>query len=246
MNKEKLLKRISRIYKEGGIILLYLRGKRLLILGFNNLMRNIYFFITPAGSFNFSGKSLVYFRANYNFAFENERTVEIPIAMSFIKSLKPSDNLLEVGNVIANYGVKPISRDILDKYDKNTYVINEDVIFFKPAKKYKAIISISTLEHVGWDEAIREPRKIITAIKNLVENCLAPGGCMLVTMPFGYNDYLDQELAGGIKYFTETYYLKRISLDNKWQQVNYGEVANSKYGEPFNNANAICIGIVHK
>ncbi len=139
MNKEKLLKRISRIYKEGGIILLYLRGKRLLILGFTNLMRNIYFFITPAGSFNFSGKSLVYFRANYNFAFENERTVEIPIAMSFIKSLKPSDNLLEVGNVIANYGVRPISRDILDKYDKNTYVINEDVIFFKPAKKYKAI-----------------------------------------------------------------------------------------------------------
>lgn len=246
MNKEKISQRISRIYKEGGIILLYLRGKRLLILEFNNLLRSIYFFITPAGSFDFNGNSLGYFRANYNLAFENERTVEIPIAMSFIKSLKSSDNLLEVGNVVANYGVKPINRDILDKYDANTYVINEDVILFKPAKKYDAILSISTLEHVGWDEEVRDPKKIISAINNLIENCLVKGGCMLVTMPFGYNDYLDKELAVGIKYFTETYYLKRTSSNNKWKQVDYKEVSNSKYGEPFNNANAIFIGLVNK
>jgi hypothetical protein len=246
MNKEKISERILRIYKEGGITLLCLRGKRLLILEFNNLIRKIYFFITPAGSFDFNGNSLSYFRANYNLAFENERTVEIPIAMSFIKSLKSSDNLLEVGNVVANYGVKPINRDILDKYDANTYVINEDVILFKPAKKYDAILSISTLEHVGWDEEVRDPKKIITAINNLIENCLAKGGCMLVTMPFGYNDYLDKELALGIKYFTETYYLKRTSSDNKWKQVDYKEVSNSKYGEPFNNANAIFIGLVNK
>jgi hypothetical protein len=246
MSRKRISKKIIRIYKEGGILLLYQRGKGLLILQISNFIRNIYFFITPPGFFYFNGKSLGYFRANYNLAFENERTVEIPIAKSFIQSLNSSDNLLEVGNVLANYGVKPFNRDVLDKYDENTYVINEDVVNFKPAKKYEAIISISTLEHVGWDEEFRDPKKIITAISNLVENCLALGGRMLVTMPFGYNDYLDKELDSGIKYFTETYYLKRISLDNKWHQVDYREVANSKYGDPFNNANAICIGVIRK
>ena len=87
--------------------------------------------------------------------------------------------------------------------------------------------------------------KIISAVRNLKENCLAPSGRMLVTIPIGYNTYFDDQLARGAEYFTEKYFFKRVSADNKWKQVDYTEVLGAKFGQPFNNANAMCIGIVH-
>ncbi len=67
---------------------------------------------------------------------------------------------------------------------------------------------------------------------------------MLVTIPLGYNAYFDEQLERGAEYFTEKYFLKRISAENKWLQVDYSEVAGTKFGHPFVNANAMCIGIV--
>jgi cyclopropane fatty-acyl-phospholipid synthase-like methyltransferase len=52
-------------------------------------------------------------------------------------------------------------------------VINEDVVNFKSKKKYDLIVSISTLEHVGWDE---KPMKIPRAIENLKTLITPQGG----------------------------------------------------------------------
>ena len=49
--------------------------------------------------------------------------------------------------------------DIVDKYEKKKGIINQDIVDYKPDKKYDLIISISTLEHVGWDETPRENYK---------------------------------------------------------------------------------------
>jgi len=59
-------------------------------------------------------------------------------------------NILEIGNVLSRH-IK-LEHDILDKYETAKGVINEDIVDFKSEKKYDLIISISTLEHVGWDE----------------------------------------------------------------------------------------------
>lgn len=239
-----MLEKIKRIYKEGGVISIFRKSLELTVCGAENALKTIYFKVSPAGTFNFNGRKLKYFRHNYNLAFNNERTVEVAIVGTFLNSLGANAKVLEVGNVLANYGFRRVVRDVLDKYDPASHVFNEDVISFKPITKYAAIISISTLEHVGWDEEVRNPDKIIMAVKNLSENCLAPGGCMLVTIPMGYNAYFDDQLAGGAGYFTEKYFLKRVSANNKWKQVDYAEVAGSKFGQPFNNANAMCVGIV--
>lgn len=239
-----MLKKLRHIYKEGGVYSIFMKLLELTARGARNALKTIYFRASPAGTFNFNGKALKYFRHNYNLAYDNERTVEVAVVSAFLKSLGTQARILEVGNVLTHYGFRNAVRDVLDKYDPAQYVINEDVICFRPAKKYDAIISISTLEHVGWDEEVRDPVKIITAVRNLSENCLAPGGCMLVTIPLGYNTYFDDQLAEDARYFTEKYFLKRISSDNKWLQVDYSEVVGSKFGQPFNNANAICIGIV--
>jgi len=61
----------------------------------------------------------------------------------------------------------------------------------KGKEAYK-IVSISTIEHVGWDETPRDPKKIPLALENLATKCLAPGGEIVVTLPIGYNTYLDK------------------------------------------------------
>ena len=88
--------------------------------------------------------------------------------------------------------------DIVDKYEKAEGVINQDVVDFQPAEnendKYDLIVSISTIEHVGWDETPRDPKKIPRALENLTTKCLAPRGEIVVTLPLGYNTYLDKLL----------------------------------------------------
>ena len=59
-------------------------------------------------------------------------------------------NIFEVGSVLSHYF--PINHDVLDKYEKGHGVINQDVVDFKPHNKYDLIVSISTLEHVGFDD----------------------------------------------------------------------------------------------
>lgn len=239
-----MLKKIYRIYTQGGVISVLKKLGELTKRLSKNTVNTIYFKFSYPGTFEFNGKFLKYFRHNYNTAYENERTVEVSIISDFLGSLNKYAKILEVGNVLSNYGFKYTKRDVLDKYDSAPHVLNEDVISFNPSVKYDAIISISTLEHVGWDEEIRDPMKIITAVRNLTSNCLSAGGCMLVTVPLGYNAYFDEQLEKGAEYFTEKYFLKRISSKNEWIQVSYSEVIGAKFGHPFNNANAMCIGIV--
>lgn len=208
-----------------------------------NLIKNIYFKVTPSGTFYFNGNKLKYFRHNHNLAYQNERKIEIPIAAWFLSVQENRAKVLEVGNVLRNYGFRD-KRDILDKYDSSPGIINQDVIDYCPKEKYDAIVSVSTLEHVGWDEAERDRQKIPRAIKNLQENCMRSPGTMLVTLPLGYNTYFDEYIKNGGEIFTEKYFLKRVSAKNEWKQVEYPEAAGSKFGEPFNNANVMFIGIV--
>jgi len=71
------------------------------------------------------------------------------------------------------------------------------------AKEAYKIVSISTIEHMGWDETPRDPKKIPLALENLIE-CLAPGGEVVVTLPMGYNIYLDKLLKELVKKGIET------------------------------------------
>ncbi len=231
------------LYEKGGVLGI---GRKLVEVGvrlFRDMLKSLYFYITPSGSFEYCGHRLKYFRHTYNLAYQNERKIEIPVAEWFLRAQRQGARILEVGNVLRNYGFRQ-ERDICDKYDSSPGLINEDVIDFSPSEKYDAIISISTLEHVGWDEAERDPGKIPVAIKNLRDNCMRPGGTMLVTLPVGYNAYFDEYLRLKDDLFSERHFLKRISADNVWEQVEYAKVASSKFGEPYNNANALFIGIV--
>lgn len=191
-------------------------------------------------TFTFRGKSYRYFRHRYNATWRNERAVEIPIARGFLSGVPP-ENVLEIGDVMSNYG--PVSHQVVDKYEKREDVINADVCDFESEKKYDLIFSISTLEHVGWDEEPKDKSKVLRAIENL-RSLLAPGGRLVVTIPLGYNPPLDRMIGEGQIRFAESVYLKRSPRRNIWKEVNAGEVRHPHYDRQAYAAHELLVGII--
>lgn len=238
--KFKSMHILKNAYEKNGITYLFKKGPKFL---FERIMNNVeYFtyiyFFKGNDTFSLNYKKYEYFFHPYNSTWKNERAVEIPIILD--KLDQTNGKILELGNVLSNYF--NVKHDILDKYDIAFGVINEDVINFKPSYKYDLIVSISTLEHVGWDETPKKPEKVLMALKNL-KKCLVQDGEMIFTFPVGYNHFLDQLHNDNEMRFTETYYLKRTS-NTKWIETTWDEVRDIKFNEPFPYANAIVVGII--
>jgi hypothetical protein len=152
--------------------------------------------------------------------------------------------ILEVGNVLSHY--LKTGWTIVDKYEHGVGVVNDDIAGFQPQKRYKLIISISTLEHVGFDEILRDDGKILRTIENLKENCLSQGGKIIFTLPFGVNSNLDDMILRDAIGYSEVYYFTRISWYNKWKISGKEEVFNTRYANPGLGANGLILGIVSK
>lgn len=174
--------------------------------------------------FYFNNKKYPYYNGRYTFAWRNERSIEIPLIMDTIKKKENSD-ILEIGNVIKHHFSFP--HDIIDKYEKSKNVINEDVVDFKLNKKYDLIFSISTIEHVGWDEHKKDPNKIEKSIINLKKH-LKKNGQIIITVPTGYNPYLDKLLLKNTL-FSKIYFFKRDPF-NIWGQASFDEIKKCRYG----------------
>lgn len=137
-------------------------------------------------TFTYWGDELDYFDHLHNTTRLNERAVEVPIASRFVG---PGDGL-EVGNVLSNY--RPITHRVVDRYDPA--VENLDV--FDITGRYDWIVAISTIEHVRWDEDPKHPDGAGDALRHLI-GLLKPQGRMLVTVPFGWQPFLDSEILDG-------------------------------------------------
>lgn len=118
------------------------------------------------------------------------------------------------------------------------------MVDYIPNAKYDLIVSISTLEHVGFDDDKKEPFKILDAISNLKDNCLAKWGKMIVTLPLGYNPNVDSLLFDGKLGFTEMFFMKRINRRNDWEEARLEEVKGTQFNSPYVAGNAIVIGII--
>lgn len=192
--------------------------------------------------FTFDGKQYHYFYSRHNFTYRNERIVEIPLGLSMFNSVRP-DAVLEIGNVLTQYD--PVPHDVVDKYEIAPGVINKDVEMFDTDKRYQLILSISTLEHVGWDgPEEKDPEKIPRSIANL-KRLLARGGVLFLTIPLGHNEFLDELFKTG-KLPIDGFFLKRLSWTNAWKQVAYEEVKGIRYDSPFPAANALFVGKYRK
>jgi hypothetical protein len=244
--EKKFVQKVKQAYRKKGGCYVIKAGIKIitywLMRPFKHLSCFYYKTFKASRKFNFNGEEYNYFYHKYNGAWANERAVEVPIIWKIIKQ-NYGKKILEIGNVLSHYF--PVSYDILDKYEKTNGVINEDVVYFETSKKYDLIVSISTLEHVGWDEQQKEPKKILFAIDN-IKKLLTDKGQAVVTLPIGYNHDMDGLLKSKELKFTKEYYLKRISKDNIWIEAKWEEIKDLKYGTPFPAANGLIIGFIEK
>jgi SAM-dependent methyltransferase len=189
-------------------------------------------------SFQFDARSLSFLYHRYNTAWRTERTIEVPIVLDALERIH-ARSVLEIGNVLRHY-VPNIDRLVVDKYEIAEGILNIDVVDYQPDRKFDAIVSISTIEHVGWDEEPREPKKSVEAINHL-KSLLNPNGVLLLTLPVGHNSYLDDALVEARVEFHKVTYVERLTQSGRWEERSLDEIKHRTYNNPYPGAGAIAV-----
>ncbi len=189
--------------------------------------------------FLLQGKTYTYFDHFYNLTWLNERRVEIPIIMDVLNR-NPDARALEVGNVLSHYD-HSLKHTVVDKYEdsKRGHYFKEDAETFSSDDQYDIIVSISTLEHVGWDESPRDPGKIFRTIHNL-RGLLSAKGALVFTAPVGYSQPLDRLIDEGDG-FVERLCLRRVNSINEWEESDWVTVRRSAFHSPYPFANGLVV-----
>lgn len=200
------------------------------------------------GHFKVAGVRYRYLWHTYNDTWEHERTVEVPLIMRPLRAaLARRQRILEVGCVLPHY--LKAEWTVVDKFERGPGVLNVDIAdFIATGQTFDLIVSISTFEHVGFDEDPNIRRdgsgdagKLQDVILGLRDHCLAAGGRLIATVPLGYNRALDDLLLTEAMPFETCHFLVRWSRYNLWREVPAAGVCGVAYGAPYSCANAICV-----
>lgn len=154
-----------------------------------------------------------------------------------------SVSILEIGNVLSHYGEAPWR--VVDRYEQAAGVVNADITTWRPSERFGLAVSISTIEHIGFDEEVQDQTgtRIVAAIENVRDNCLLDGGEFVFTVPIGYNPALDRLILDRHPAVAIGAFMRRVGTFD-WRQVTLGEALGTRFGNPFPYANAIMIGRV--
>jgi len=224
--------------------------------------------------FTFGEKQLHYNRVPINNV--SERAIEVPIGLNFLMEHN-SKRILEVGNVLQQYIQQPIygTWNILDKFEVGPDVLNIDLMEYNPEEKYEAIISISTVEHIGQrkdpsgsygeEDNVRDKEAPLKAIVKIY-NLLKEGGHALITVPFGklidhgwlihFDDHYMQLLINKYEIPDDELiikYYRKMEMEMTWNNPRQvwvpclkENLADTIYDSPFPNANGIAVLEINK
>jgi len=189
----------------------------------------------PMEPFDFQGIRLQPFYHRRNTTWACERCVEIPLAMHFLKQYPP-ERVLEVGNVLSGYF--SLAHEVIDKFDHTSSVTRGDVVTFSTDSSYDLILSISTFEHIGFDDARADSAEMIPAAIRNCRRFLRDAGQLLLTVPIGYNKHLDELIRGGRWGCSREAYMRRTGM-SRWVTSSKMDALSRAYGRPYPYANAI-------
>lgn len=166
-----------------------------------------------------------YFAHSYNNTLQNERCIEIPLAVRYLKESNLS-NVIEVGAVMPYYFEVPYP--VIDIADPKATHIQDacDIDYVN-----KNVLSISTLEHI--DEVPDSKQSSIDLLKRILNDSKT---CLL-TIPMGYNKTLDDFILSSINYHA----YKKIT-QHLWEYKT--SISTCLYGSPFMFANGLLV--LHK
>jgi glycosyltransferase involved in cell wall biosynthesis len=227
-----------------------------------------------SNTFRFKGRNIYYNRIRFNNP--SERCVEVSIGFDFLALLPSKTRILEVGNVLSHYEnslseyLAIRSRKIIDKFESELGIEQWDLMDMPLAEKYDAIVSISTVEHIGqgvnpigsYGETIleRDLEAPLQAICKIYE-LLSAGGKALITVPFGKlidggwyiqfsREYLQLLTSkyGVPKSAISTEFLKKVDMQRDsqnpyqlWEEKEANNLETTEYNWPFPHANAIAV-----
>lgn len=182
-----------------------------------------------------------YCRNGYNKAYENERSVEIPLGAFFLEKFG-KENVLEVGAVMMHYGYQ--AGRIVDLAEIDPRVENKNALELDYAGQN--VLSISTVEHMmkreynnGSDQdGINFIKKVAREAKNY-----------LITFGIGYNEFIDEWLKSEESQFVGRTILRRVNWNNEWMVDNdktdylfgHWDGRSKEIDGFFNNANGLYI-----
>jgi SAM-dependent methyltransferase len=187
-----------------------------------------------SGTFELWGDRYPYFIHPYNLTWRNERAVEVSVATRFISGMDGEG--LEFGNVVGHY--VPIRWRVVDKFELGTGVVNVDIVDYAPEERFDWIVSISTLEHVGWDENPRDSGKAVRAFHHL-RSLLNPDGRMLLTTPMGHNEGLDRAILDGLPVERQA---TIVRVGGRWRATD--KLEWRPYGDGVHGARSVWIAVV--
>jgi SAM-dependent methyltransferase len=194
------------------------------------------------GAFTFGGESYPYLYGAYKRSWMTERAVEVPIAQRVVDE-HAGGRVLEVGNVLSHYG--PQRHTIVDKYEQAPGVENLDVFEMESLGEFDLVVAVSTIEHVGWDEAPRVPGKAVEALHALRER-VAPGGRLVLTVPAGYNPSLDEALKAGAVQLSDLRGLRRQGGGTSWREVTPQEAWSAPYDFLLYSARGVLVATLRR
>ena len=169
--------------------------------------------------FRFDGWTYPYFYHWHNTTWASERCIEVPIAFRFIHG---SDDVLEVGNVLRHY--IPIQYMCVDKFETGFSDVDRcDIRDFRE-NEFDRIVSISTFEHIGFDDDPDEDA-IIDALYHC-RSLLRPGGRMLITASLDYNPAFDSLVRSNALGLNQSFMRKTKGGD--WVQCGQDEALKCK------------------
>jgi SAM-dependent methyltransferase len=177
------------------------------------------------GEFAFQGERYGYLVHPYKWSWLTERAVEVPIVQAIVDR-HAGKRILEVGNVLSHYQSQ--HHLIVDKYEQAAGVLNRDALDLDDLGRFDLIVSISTVEHIGWDEEPRDPGKSVETLRRL-RGLLGPGGQLVVTVPAGYHPKLDAALRAGSIELTRAGALRALDGATRWREVPVEEVWSAPY-----------------
>ncbi len=192
-------------------------------------------FLRPR-EFDYRGERLQCVYENYNVTWSNERCAEIPIARWHLA--QTDGTILEIGNVLGHYG--PHAHTVIDKYEAAPNVINADITEWKTDKRFALILSVSTFEHIGFDDDGGDSQEKIQAAIAACRALLAPDGRLVITVPLGYNPALDELIANNKLAADQAHFLLRHRR-REWREASQAAAAGTKYGDPFPYANGLWV-----
>ena len=115
---------------------------------------------------------------------------------------------------------------MVDKYERAAGVENIDVLDIE-AQELDYVISVSTLEHVGWDEPEQDQDKALVAL-GVLRELLAPTGRLLLSFRLGYHPELTDAVRKGLPVERQAIY---APVNGRWRLVDAVEDGTLWIGE---------------